>query len=341
MNHTPSTSTESDCTTLAGADLWSLCTRALASGDSARDLPPLQHREQHLAHLFSVLLSPTHPRAARNLADAAGELKEAPPEQRSALWIMQRYQITDLPWVRNNLVAILGEEDRSHDLRRRGVREPGVITIDMDLPAGRGLLAFFGILEKRLGLARLQEQGKIESVFAFISGGLIAHLYTGVHPCYAVEAQISAGIPCPGDVVVDLVDAKGVSQLVYLDHSSPSARGLWHPEAYDRCLPIFGAVRGFDLEVPRPIDLAVNMCTSLTQSEGLWISAMARAGLYGVEDFRVHAAQALMEAGADESTLQVYESHVELASRLIEMTSRPAARDIAMNSGMFARRNTG
>ena len=283
-------------------------------------------RTAHFCHLGGMLLSPTHPQAAKNLRDVGCQLEKLSGITLSnvgASWIMKTYDIGDLAPLRDNLILQIGSEDRQPCVKELTGRDPGIILIDLDLPAGKALLDYLEALERRLSLSDFQKANGLEPVSLFMTGGLLAHLYTGLHPVYAIEAEFGSAIPCPPDLVIDLVDRNGLPQVAYLDLTVATEKGLWHPDARQVCLPIYADIKGFDLTVPRPIDLAVNMCTRLTQSEGLWIDAMARRHLFTADEFRDHAAQALLECELDDAQIKCIEKHVELAATLVERAQMP------------------
>lgn len=282
-------------------------------------------RLAHLCHLAAMLLQPTHPRASTSLRSVCDLVHVGAPVAIPASELMKAYGISDLGTLRRDLILQIGEEDRAPCAGQLPKREPGMILLDMDLPAGKALLAYLGALEQRLGLSEYQRQKGLSAVPLLLTGGLLAHLYTGVHPSYAIEAEFGAPIPCPPELVIELLDSGGKPQVAYLDLGVHTELGLWHPEAQERCLPIFADIKGFDLTVPRPIDLAVSMCTHLTQSEGLWIDAMARAGLFTAAEFRDHAAQALLECELEDAQIKCIEHHVELAATLVERAQLPKA----------------
>lgn len=307
-------------------DLKALCSMAMSPTLDA-NLADIV-RMSHFCHLGSMLLQPTHPQSALNLCEARRQLEAMSSfgaERLRASWIMKTYNIASLSHLRDAMVLNIGSEDRHPCVIELPARDRGVLVIDLDLPAGKAMLAYLEALEQRLGLCDFQKTNGLAAVPLFLTGGLVAHLFTAVHPVYAIEAEFGQVIPCPVDLVVDLEDKRGSPQVAFLDLSVATEKGLWHPDAHQVCLPIYADIKGFDLTVPRPIDLAVNMCTRLTQSEGLWIDAMARRHLFTSEEFRDHAAQALLECELDDAQIKRIERHVELAGTMVERAQAPKA----------------
>jgi Nucleotidyltransferase of unknown function (DUF6036) len=156
-------------------------------------------------------------------------------------------------------------------------------------PVAVALKSFFTQLEDRLELDR--------AVQVYLAGGMAAHLYTAQRMTEDIDAEFSARLALPQDLVVETTLEDGSPQLIYLDTNYNSSFALMHEDYTQDAVPVDFGLKWLQVNVLSPVDLAVSKIARWADNDRDDIAALARAGLINAEQLERRANDAIDLAG--------------------------------------------
>lgn len=154
-----------------------------------------------------------------------------------------------------------------------------------DTPLTWGLQELLRQLQERLQLQR--------PVRVYLAGGMGAHLYTGSRVTNDVDAEFSARVLLPSDLVVQVSMPDGQVGGMYFDTNYNSTFALMHEDYQQDALRVEMESGMLELYVLAPVDLVVSKIARLNDNDRQDIAALAHAGLVSAEDVRARAQSAL------------------------------------------------
>lgn len=163
-------------------------------------------------------------------------------------------------------------------------RLPMIHSFHTGTPLARGLRDLLAKLADRMGLSN--------DIKVFIAGGMAVHLYTAARTTTDLDAEFSACVHLPSDIVVEVLNDDGTSQLVYLDSNYNSTLSLMHEDYQIDSIPINLNVEHFDVRLLSPVDLAVSKISRLAENDCEDIRSLVSKGLTTADEIeeRAHAA---------------------------------------------------
>jgi hypothetical protein len=155
--------------------------------------------------------------------------------------------------------------------------------------------AFRSLVGKLLASAKSKEP-----IAMYLAGGAAMHFYTGARMTDDVDAVFSRKLFLPADTVVIYRDAAGTARSVYFDSNYNESFGLLHQDAHDDALrlPLDG-LRGVDVFVLQPVDLAVSKLARFSEIDREDIRQLARDGLITAGELKKRAEAALPDYVGD------------------------------------------
>lgn len=155
-----------------------------------------------------------------------------------------------------------------------------------DTPLGRGLRELLAKLATRLELDR--------EVYAFLAGGMAVHLYLGKRVTTDVDAEFSARLLVPSDMIVDVVLEDGQRRALHFDTNYNSTFALMHEDYLQDSVPTDVTEGRLSLRVLNPTDLAVSKIARLADVDRQDIRDLVRAGLTTPDAIEKRAREALV-----------------------------------------------
>jgi len=159
------------------------------------------------------------------------------------------------------------------------------VKFHLDTALALGLRQLFADLETRLGLR--------QPVSVYLAGGMAVHLYTGKRVTNDVDAEFSARILIPNDLMVEVIEAGGAAQLIYFDTNYNPMFGLLHEDYQHDALGVDLGLEHIRLHVLSPVDLAVSKLARFAQIDREDIQDLVRLGLTSAEAIEARARAAL------------------------------------------------
>lgn len=149
-----------------------------------------------------------------------------------------------------------------------------------------GLQTLIQKLEQRLCLSK--------PLNVYLAGGMAVHLYTADRVTTDVDAEFSARVLLPSDLMVEVTMEDGTQQVIYFDTNYNSSFALMHEDYQDDAIPIdIGGVNQVKVYVLAPVDLAVSKISRFWDNDKDDIKALVRAGLTTSEEIEQRATAAL------------------------------------------------
>ncbi len=108
---------------------------------------------------------------------------------------------------------------------------------------------------------------------------MAVHLYTGSRVTTDVDAEYSARIMIPDDLVVEVQLEDGRREVLFPDTNYNSSFALMHEDYQDDALPLDLGLAFIDLRVLSPVDLAVSKIARFAEVDQEDIDALVRLGL--------------------------------------------------------------
>lgn len=152
-------------------------------------------------------------------------------------------------------------------------------------PLAKGLQDLFRQLEVYTGVDR--------PVSVYIAGGMAVHLYTAGRVTSDVDAEFSAKIAMPSDLVVEVILEDGSQQIIYFDTNYNSSFALMHENYLDDAVPVDLGLQHFQVNVLSPVDLAVSKIARLADNDKEDIAQLVRLGLTTAAEINARASHAL------------------------------------------------
>ena len=161
----------------------------------------------------------------------------------------------------------------------------------------QGLRELLKQLEERLSLAK--------PLTMYLAGGMAVHLYTSARVTTDVDAEYSARVHIPDDVMVTINLEDGTPQVIYLDKNYNSAFALMHEDYRDDSIPVDLGLKHVVVRVLQPVDLAVSKIARLAENDREDIASLVRLGLTNANQIEQRASAAIAGFVGGQSSLLV------------------------------------
>lgn len=157
--------------------------------------------------------------------------------------------------------------------------------LQLHTPLARALRELLAGLAQRLALSR--------HLTVYLAGGMAVHLYTGKRVTGDVDAEFAARVLLPNDLVVEIVDEAGDSQLLYFDSNYNPMFSLLHEDYQQDAHRVGLDIAHIDLRLLSPVDLAVSKLARFAEIDREDITDLARHGLLSSAELEARAGAAL------------------------------------------------
>ena len=161
----------------------------------------------------------------------------------------------------------------------------------------QGLRELLKQLEERLSLAK--------PLTMYLAGGMAVHLYTSERVTTDVDAEYSARVHIPDDVMVTINLEDGTPQVIYLDKNYNSSFALMHEDYQDDSIPVDFGLKHVVVRVLQPVDLAVSKIARLAENDREDIASLVRLGLTNANQIEQRASAAIAGFVGGQSSLLV------------------------------------
>ena len=161
----------------------------------------------------------------------------------------------------------------------------------------QGLRELLKQLEERLSLAK--------PLTIYLAGGMAVHLYTSERVTTDVDAEYSARVHIPDDVMVTINLEDGTPQVIYLDKNYNSSFALMHEDYRDDSIPVDLGLKHVVVRVLQPVDLAVSKIARLAENDREDIASLVRLGLTNANQIEQRASAAIAGFVGGQSSLLV------------------------------------
>ena len=159
----------------------------------------------------------------------------------------------------------------------------------------QGLRELLKQLEERLSLAK--------PLTIYLAGGMAVHLYTSARVTTDVDAEYSARVHIPDDVMVTINLEDGTPQVIYLDKNYNSSFALMHEDYRDDSIPVDLGLKHVVVRVLQPVDLAVSKIARLANNDREDIASLVRLGLTNANQIEQRASAAIAGFVGGQSSL--------------------------------------
>lgn len=177
--------------------------------------------------------------------------------------------------------------------------------------------AFKALVRKLLASAKT---GSKEPIAMYLAGGAALHFHTGARMTDDVDAVFDRKLFVPPDSAVIYRDAQGAARSVYFDTNYNETYGLLHEDAHqDAMRLLLRGIRGANIFVLQPVDLAVSKLARFSAIDREDIRQLARDGLITAGELRKRAEAALPGYVGDPSPVR---GSIDIACRDIEALPR-------------------
>ncbi|MDP2830128.1 MAG: DUF6036 family nucleotidyltransferase [Sulfuricellaceae bacterium] len=160
-----------------------------------------------------------------------------------------------------------------------------------------GLRILFKQLEERLSLSK--------PLTVYLAGGMAVHLYTANRVTTDVDAEFSARVIIPNDLMVEVTLEDGSPQVIYLDTNYNSTFALMHEDYQDDAIPVDLGLEHIHVRVLSPVDLVVSKIARLADNDREDIQALVQLGLTTASEIEQRAKSALAGYVGGQSMLLV------------------------------------
>ena len=161
----------------------------------------------------------------------------------------------------------------------------------------QGLRELLKQLEERLSLAK--------PLTIYLAGGMAVHLYTSARVTTDVDAEYSARVHIPDDVMVTINLEDGTPQVIYLDKNYNSSFALMREDYRDDSIPVDLGLKHVVVRVLQPVDLAVSKIARLAENDREDIASLVRLGLTNANQIEQRASAAIAGFVGGQSSLLV------------------------------------
>lgn len=155
-----------------------------------------------------------------------------------------------------------------------------------DTPLANGLRELLARTQERLALSR--------PLHVYLAGGLAVHLYCGTRVTSDVDAEFSARVFLPPDLVVTVRLEDGQESVLHFDTNYNSSFALMHEDYVKDALDTDLQLENLHLHVLAPVDLAVSKIARLADVDRADIRALVAAGLVTPQQIETRAEQAMV-----------------------------------------------
>lgn len=183
--------------------------------------------------------------------------------------------------------------------------------LHLDTPFADGLRRLFADLESRLELN--------QPLTAYLAGGMAVHLYTGKRTTNDVDAEFSARVLLPGELVVEVLDANGEPQALYFDTNYNPMFALLHEDYQHDAIDAGLDLAHIRVRVLSPQDLAVSKVARFAEIDQEDITDLVRHGLVTAQAIEARGRQALEGYVGNLATVRL---NLEAAVRLARAAER-------------------
>ncbi len=128
----------------------------------------------------------------------------------------------------------------------------------------------------------------------YLAGGMAVHLYTGSRATTDVDAEFSARVLLPTDLVVSVELENGEMENLYIDTNYNSTFALMHEDYQDDCVPVDIGGKFLAVKVLSPVDLAVSKLARFAHNDQEDIAALAKHGIFNAAQIEQRAESALV-----------------------------------------------
>jgi hypothetical protein len=195
----------------------------------------------------------------------------------------------------------------------------------VDTAFAQGLRDLFTQLETRLSLRH--------PLTAYLAGGMAVHLYTGKRSTNDVDAELSARVLIPNDLVVEVIDDNGDPQAVYFDTNYNPMFALLHEDYQQDSVEVSMGLEHIVLRVLSPVDLAVSKLARFAANDREDIRDLVRLGLTNAAEIDARATEALAAYIGDHTALK-YNLRDAMAIALDAERSSKASRASPKSRGL-------
>lgn len=161
---------------------------------------------------------------------------------------------------------------------------------------------------------------------AYLAGGMAVHLYTGTRVTMDVDAEFSARVHIPGDVVVSATLENGAKKTIYFDTNYNSTFALMHDDHQEDAIPLDLGSTHIRLLVLSPVDLAVSKIARFADNDKKDIEDLVRLGLTSSREIEVRAKEAMVTFVGGKAMLNANIRDAVSLARHAEATLRSTAK---------------
>ena len=158
--------------------------------------------------------------------------------------------------------------------------------LHIESPFARALVEYFRELETRLDLR--------QPVKAWVAGGMAVNMYTGQRITGDIDAEFSARIMPPRDLVIEATHSDGQKSLVWFDSSYNPMFALLHEDYQTDAIPLELGLNRISAYILAPVDLAVSKIGRFSDTDKCDIIDLARAGLIEPSQLATRTNEALI-----------------------------------------------
>jgi len=184
------------------------------------------------------------------------------------------------------------------------------VVLHRDTAFAKGLRQLFADLESRLGLRR--------PLTAYLAGGMAVHLYTGKRVTSDVDAEFSARVLIPNDLMAEVIDDNGNPRLIYFDTNYNPMFALLHEDYQQNAIDADIGLQHIRVRVLSPVDLAVSKVARFAPNDREDIQDLVRLGLVSAADIEARGNQALDGYVGNVSSVRFNLSNAVALARKIE-----------------------
>ena len=182
----------------------------------------------------------------------------------------------------------------------------------------QGLRELLKQLEERLSLTK--------PLTMYLAGGMAVHLYTSARVTTDVDAEYSARVHIPDDVMVTINLEDGTPQVIYLDKNYNSSFALMHEDYRDDSIPVDLGLKHVVVRVLQPVDLAVSKIARLAENDREDIASLVRLGLTNANQIEQRASAAIAGFVGGQSSLLVNLKDALSLARSVQAACNDASR---------------
>ena len=155
-----------------------------------------------------------------------------------------------------------------------------------DTALANGLRKLLAQLEQRLALK--------QPLQVYLAGGLAVHLYCGNRVTSDVDAEFSARIFLPADLLVNVRLEDGSEKVLHFDTNYNSTFALMHEDYVKDSVETDLQLQHVQLRVLSPVDLAVSKISRFADVDRSDIAQLVRSGLVTPEQIERRAQEAMV-----------------------------------------------